>query len=202
MTASNDLNLQDGDKVTITVTMTGFDSYTVTMTTASTNKFNTVTIDDATVCRGSNVTPVKSSDPSDGVTWTFESNNTSVATVSVDGVVTGVEAGTATITATASKSGYENKSATCTVTVKAAPIITPASSEVLNYVPVLFESDVNVIWSRTPDDTNSYLYETTNTTVKFKGNNKSSQYTIKGVSDGGCEGSATVTVKQDIETCN
>ena len=51
------------------------------------------------------------------VTWS--SNHTNIATVSAAGVVTGVAAGTATITATTVDGG---KTATCEVTVTAAPV--------------------------------------------------------------------------------
>ena len=57
------------------------------------------------------VTPENASEP--GVTWT--SSDATVATVNENGVVSAVAKGTATITATAS-----GKTATCTVTVKAA----------------------------------------------------------------------------------
>lgn len=52
----------------------------------------------------------------DGITWS--SNNESVATVDESGVVTGVAAGTATITATTENGGF---AATCTVTVSRRP---------------------------------------------------------------------------------
>ena len=56
------------------------------------------------------------------VTWT--SSNTAVATVDANGTVTGIKAGTATITATTTDGG---KTATCTVTVK-----TPVAKVSLN----------------------------------------------------------------------
>lgn len=68
-----------------------------------------------TVTLTATVTP---SDTTDTVVWT--SSNESVATVSADGIVTGVKAGTAVITATAG-----NVKAECTVTVsKPAPAVT------------------------------------------------------------------------------
>ena len=57
------------------------------------------------------------------VTWT--SSNTSVATVSSSGVVTGVGRGTATITATTVDGGY---TASCTVTVRKHVVFTTTSS--------------------------------------------------------------------------
>lgn len=61
-----------------------------------------------------NVMPLNTTDKS--VTWS--SDNTNVATVSSNGVVTGVAAGTATITASTAENGLK---ASCTVTVTAAP---------------------------------------------------------------------------------
>jgi uncharacterized protein YjdB len=63
-----------------------------------------------------NVMPLNATDKS--VAWS--SDNTNVATVSPNGVVTGVAAGTATITAATADAGLK---ASCTVTVTAAPAI-------------------------------------------------------------------------------
>src|SRR5699024_8973802 len=59
------------------------------------------------------------SDTTDEKKVTWKSDNEGVAKVSSDGTVTAVKEGTATITATASN----GKSASCTVTVKAAPVV-------------------------------------------------------------------------------
>lgn len=69
----------------------------------------TVTVDETTTITAS-VTPAGAT-----ATITWSSNDDSVATVDANGVVTGVSAGTATITATAG-----SYSDTCTVTVQAA----------------------------------------------------------------------------------
>ncbi len=76
----------------------------------------------------SGTTTITASNIPEGETVTWESSDTSIATVS-DGTVTGVKAGTATITATAG-----DKTATCEVTVE-APVateitITPTSATV------------------------------------------------------------------------
>ncbi|MCD7948243.1 MAG: S-layer homology domain-containing protein [Oscillospiraceae bacterium] len=61
---------------------------------------------------------------------TFESTDTTVATVDATGLVTGVSAGTATVTATASDGSTET--ATCAVTVTAAQETTTTPSIALN----------------------------------------------------------------------
>lgn len=94
---------------------------TVTKSGTCSSEFTSVTISNASVCVGSTVTLTKSSDPSTDVSWSFSSSSPSKATVNEYGVVTGVAAGSATITATASKSGYICKTATCTVTINANP---------------------------------------------------------------------------------
>ena len=70
----------------------------------------------ATVYAGKTVTLKATSNDKDAKA-TFTSSNTKVATVSSTGVVKGVKAGTATITAS-----YGNATATCTVTVKASSV--------------------------------------------------------------------------------
>lgn len=97
--------------------------------------FGDITLADASVCVSSKVTltPTISPEVAD-VTWTYSSNNESVATVNSSGVVTGVAAGTATITATVSKTGYESKSKTCTITVNAAPVAPGSGQGDASYV--------------------------------------------------------------------
>lgn len=81
-----------------------------------------VTLDSATLelVKGNNATLTATVEPSNAankqVTWS--SDNEAVATVS-EGVVTAVEAGTATITATTEDGGF---TASCTVTVKDIPV--------------------------------------------------------------------------------
>ena len=70
----------------------------------------------AAVYTGKTVTLKATSNDKDAKV-TFKSSNTKVATVSSTGVVKGVKAGTATITA-----AYGNATATCTVTVKASSV--------------------------------------------------------------------------------
>ena len=70
----------------------------------------------AAVYAGKTVTLKATSNDKDAKA-TFTSSNTKVATVSSTGVVKGVKAGTATITA-----AYGNATATCTVTVKASSV--------------------------------------------------------------------------------
>ena len=55
-----------------------------------------------------------------GLTVTWTSSDTDVATVSSAGLVTGKTAGSATITATVEDSAHETDSATCAVTVTSA----------------------------------------------------------------------------------
>ena len=139
-------NNGSGDKQTVDVTditLGETNCYTVNTETQDSKRtvtkgdcpseFTSVTVNDASVCAGSTVTLTKSSTPSESVTWSFSSSDASVATVNSDGVVIGKAAGSVTITATASKTGYISKSATCTVTVNANPS-TPSITSYDEYV--------------------------------------------------------------------
>lgn len=70
------------------------------------------------------------------VSWT--SSNTAAATVSSTGLVTGISAGTATITATTAD---QNKTATATITV-----IAPSGFTVYFYKPIDWGSTINIYW--------------------------------------------------------
>ena len=83
------------------------------MTGISLNKSTTSIVKEATETLTATVTP--SNTTYDDVTWT--SSDTSVATVNALGVVTGVAAGTAVITAITERGGF---TASCTVTVTAS----------------------------------------------------------------------------------
>jgi len=83
------------------------------VTGISLNKSTTSIVKEATETLTATVTP--SNTTYDDVTWT--SSDTSVATVNALGVVTGVAAGTAVITAITERGGF---TASCTVTVTAS----------------------------------------------------------------------------------
>ncbi|WP_271781866.1 Ig-like domain-containing protein [Aquimarina algiphila] len=90
------------------------------------------------------VTP--SSAANRNVSWS--SNNTAVATVNANGVVTGVAEGTATITVTTQDGGFTD---TSTVTVTPAPVITGAWVESDGYLVIDTESldfPTNSLWSK------------------------------------------------------
>lgn len=80
------------------------------MTGISLNKSTTSIVKNATETLTATLTPANTT--YDDVTWT--SSDTSVATVSALGVVTGVAAGTAVIKAITERGGF---TASCTVTV-------------------------------------------------------------------------------------
>lgn len=126
-------------------------------------------------------------DPADAtnqnVTWT--SDDTAVATVSADGLVTAVQAGTATITVTTEDGG---KTATCRVTVKMKEI--PVTDVSLDYAETtLTEGDtLQLTATVSPSDA-------TNQNVSWE----SSDTFVATVSDSGLitavsEGTATITV--------
>jgi uncharacterized protein YjdB len=132
-----------------------------------------------------------------GRTITWGSSNTNVATVSQTGLVTGVAAGSATITATS-----ETKSGTSTVTVTQAPVATvtvsPSSSIIaengtVTLTATLKDANGNVLTGRTItwSSTNNNTATVTQTGVVT--GQKQGTVTIRATSEGQT-GSATVTV--------
>ncbi len=115
--------------VTCAVTVTAQDTLTLDKTTASVTVGSTVTI---------------TATSNNTVTWS--GSDTTIATVSTTGVVTGVKAGTATITA---KAG--TKTVTCTVTVTAQDTLTldktTASVIIGSTVTITATSNNTVTWS-------------------------------------------------------
>ncbi len=93
-------------------TSTASTSYNVTVKTP------TISADNLTVAVGAHKTIDVSTTNVDSPTFTYTSNDTSVATVNEDGRVVGVAAGTATITVSGSKQSWSG-SDTATVTVEA-----------------------------------------------------------------------------------
>ena len=82
---------------------------------------SSITLDKASaeVGVGKSITLVATTVPTEGVSVKWTSSNNEIATVN-NGQVTGVKAGTVTITVTLVENGSETKTATCSVTVKAA----------------------------------------------------------------------------------
>ena len=128
------------------------------------------------------VTPSNATDKS--VTWS--SNNTSVATVSSSGVVTAKSAGSATITV---KTTDGNKTATCSVTVKAKVIsVTGVSLDKTSLT--LTEGDTQTL-TATVSPSNA-----TDKSVTWSSNNTSvATVSSSGVVTAKSAGSATITVK-------
>ena len=109
VTATNDYG-SDSKEFTLTIDQQG----TIHVTSVSLDKASLELTEGGTGTLIATVEPNNATNKN--VTW--ESSNTSVATVDANGLVTAVSAGTATITVTTVDG---NKTAACTVTVKALP---------------------------------------------------------------------------------
>jgi uncharacterized protein YjdB len=132
-----------------------------------------------------------------GVQFTWSSSNTSIATVSSSGVVTGVAPGSATITASAG-----GKTGTAAITVQLAPVdrivVTPANPSVregstIQLTATLYDARNNVLTGRTVTWSSSNIIRATVSstglvTAKVDGN-----VTIT-ASSGGKSGSTVVAV--------
>ncbi len=118
-------------------------------------------------------------------TVTWRSSNTSVATVNSNGVVTGINAGSATITATTTDG--TNLSASCAVTVQ--PNVIYATSISLNNTSATITEGENMQLTATVLPTNA-----TNRTVTWRSSNTSvATVNSNGVVTGINAGSATIT---------
>lgn len=124
------------------------------------------------------------------VNMKFSSSNTAVVTVSAKGIVKGVKAGTATITA---QDVSGNRKATCTITVTSKAYVPPTA--------------VNDTLSLSPSYATVYkgcyyqLFATSNTTVTFTSSDTSvATVTSAGIVKGIASGSATITAKTEHKT--
>jgi len=135
--------ISSGITVTQLVTGISLNSTTLTLNRTTSNPTSTLT---------ATITPTNASNKN--VTWS--SNNTAVATVSTAGVVTGISAGTATITCTAADGS--GKTATCSVTVnqlvtgitlsKTSTTITAGNTETITTtIAPTNATNQNVTWS-------------------------------------------------------
>jgi uncharacterized protein YjdB len=170
-TATITVTTEDGNKMaTCTVTVT---TETIAVTDVSLNKTTTTLLLTATEQLTETVAPANATNKN-GI---WSSDNTAVATV-VDGLVSAVSDGTATITVTTEDG---NKTATCTVTVitsQATGALTISQADI-----VYGETPSPVIVSQTGDGTVSYEYKSQNagddtysgTVPKVVGN-----YTVRG----------------------
>src|SRR6266513_2467271 len=118
------------------------------------------------------------------VTWT--SSNTSVATVSSSGLVTGSVAGTATITATS-----EGKTGSAAVTV--APV--PVASVVISPPPSIRVGQTVQLTATLKDSTGNTL--TGRTVMWGSGDTTVARVSLSGLMTGVAEGSATITATSE-----
>ena len=204
ITANNPDTINKNEEVETPITPTKPDTPVnpdkpTTPTTPTTKEF-AVSPTTATIKVGGTTTLTVSNTP-EGETVTWESSDTSIATVS-DGTVTGVNAGTATITA---KAG--DKTATCEVTVE-APVateitITPTSATVDKNSTATFTATVKdqfgeemtgsasgITWEVKGSDGADYSDEGVTVTATANSNTATIQNT-----DAKAEATVTVTAK-------
>lgn len=117
------------------------------------------------------------------VVWS--SNNDTVATVDQNGVVTGVKAGTATITAQLSDSGYTDIKATCLVTVKTISV-TGVSLNLTN-LSMTIGDESTLVATVSPSNA-------TNKAVSWSSNNNSVATVNNGKITAVSKGTAVITV--------
>lgn len=148
---------------------------------------NSISLQDTNVDTGSTVQLIPVFEPSTtnqkSVTW--DSSNKNVATVNSNGVVSGVKAGTATITATGKNENGQDVTGSCIVTVKDVAVSGVTLSQTALSVAVGKEKTL------TPTISPS---NATNKNVSWKSSNTSIATVTNGVVKGVANGTATITV--------
>lgn len=162
----------------VTVSLTAF-AATKKVTKVKLNKTKATVYVSETVTLKATVSPSKATNKS--IKWS--TSNKSVATVSSKGVVKGVKAGTATITA-AAKDG-SGKKATCKITVKNIAV----SKVALNKTSATVSTGSSLTLKATVSPSNA-----TNKSIKWSTSNKNvATVSTKGVVKGVKAGTATIT---------
>ena len=175
VTATNDYG-SDSKEFTLTIDQQG----TIHVTSVSLDKANLELTEGGTDTLTATITPNNATNKN--VTW--ESSNTSVATVDANGLVTAVSAGTATITVTTEDG---SKTATCEVTVTAATV--PVTGVTMNKTSTsLYVGDTETLTATVqPGNASSQ-------TVTWSTSNPSVATVENGVVRATGRGTATITV--------
>ena len=165
---------------------------TVTVEKATTNvEVTKVTLNptSAKVAKGKTISITTEITPANATnkTITWSSSNTSVATVT-DGIVKGVKAGSATITATASN----GVKATCSITVEEVSSTVEVTGVSLNSTSGTLEVGKTVQLTATVSPTNA-----TNKTITWSSSNTSVATVSNGLVTAKSAGSATITAKSN-----
>ena len=179
-TATITVTTNDGNKkATCTVTVTA-PATPIPVTSIALNKTSSTLYVGATETLTVTYTPADAN-TGKGITWS--TNNSSVASVA-NGVVTGVAVGTAVITATTEN----NKTATCNITVEAAPVI-PVSSVTLNKTTTSIQVGKTETLTVSVEPSNA-----TDPSVNWTTSNSAVASVANGVVTGVAAGEATITV--------
>lgn len=173
--ADNTFTMPDDD-VTVTAT---FKKAEVALTGITLNKTTVVVLVGSTTTLTATKVPATTNDET-AITWA--SDTPAVATVSASGVVTGVKAGTATITATCG-----TKTATCTVTV--TEDATPCTGVTLD------KTTAEVLKGETITLTATAAPENTTDEITWESSNTGVATVTNGVVTGVSRGIANITVK-------
>lgn len=146
--------------------------------------------------------------------WEYSSSNTSIATVSNDGLITFEGAGNATITVTAKAPNYYNKTKNVSVTTIAGPVVSASAINTTAYEVITLTSTSGsvLLWSKDAADTRAYFVKNQmavdgNTveaeSVNFKAPAKVSAYTITAKNkNNDCTSNLSIKIDEPHETCN
>lgn len=144
--------------------------------------------------------------------WEYSSSNTSIATVSNDGLITFEGAGNATITVTAKAPNYYNKTKNVSVTTIAGPVVSASAINTTAYeVITLTSTSGSVLWSKDAADTKAYFVKNNQAVdddtveavnVNFKAPAKDGDYTVTAKDGNDCTSNISITISEPHEVCN
>lgn len=205
------LSLAAGDQVDLTVTMTGYNTYTVVLEKVCTPPtVYEISSESTAICSGGGGTITLSGSQS-GYSYLLYNGIEPLTDKVKSGTGSAIDFSINSSGLYTAKAYYGSDPDACltnmdgsiVMSISTTPKLVRTAQVVTNYTPVTVTSvstDIET-WTITGTAT-AYFYDQTANAITFKGSSTNSPYTITARTHGGCESSTTITVTDDTESCN